>query len=104
SHFAADGWAGYADQFPVDVARFPVRMEATTHYLYQRTALEALSELEDCRVCVVLREPAARVLSSFQYTQNNLARIAPEVTFDEYVDAVLAGRSIADICPHPASR
>ncbi len=103
SHFTADGWPGYAEQFPADVARFPVRIEATTHYLYQRTALEALSELEDCRVCVVLREPAARVLSSFQYTQNNLARIAPEVTFDEYVDAVLAGRSIANICPHPAS-
>ena len=88
SHFNNEGWEGYARQFPDEARDCPVRIEATTHYLYQRTALEILSEIKDLHVCVILRDPAARVWSSFNFTQNTLARLPAWLTFNQYLDLV----------------
>lgn len=65
-------------------------MEATTHYLYQRTALDVLADLVSVpRLVFILRRPEERVYSSFQFGKNNVARIDPNWSFSEYVEAVL---------------
>lgn len=69
-------------------------MEATTHYLYQETALEVVPALpNEPQVIAVLRDPAERAYSSFQYTKHNLARTSSPITFSEYVAMALAGLS-----------
>ena len=61
-------------------------IEATTHYLYQRNALERLAKVKSPPLLIaIVRDPAERVLSSFQYTKNNLARIDQDVLFSDYV-------------------
>ncbi|MBP0485260.1 sulfotransferase, partial [Sagittula sp. M10.9X] len=56
----------------------------------------------DLRVVVILREPAARVLSSFSYPQNNLGRIPARVGFADYLAAVQAGAPLTGMVQHPA--
>lgn len=80
-----NGLSAYSRLFPEDAARFHVRMEATTHYLYQEEALKEIPKITDAKVCIVLRDPAIRILSSFNYTRNNLARFEKKIDFDEYL-------------------
>jgi len=103
--FHEKGWDGYADCFPDNVKNFPLRLEATTHYLFQDTALEALSQLDDVHVCVVLRNPISRIWSSFSYTKNNLARISKSFSFDTFLDYVLSNQQIPEnYIPNARSR
>ncbi|HEX6373493.1 MAG TPA: sulfotransferase domain-containing protein [Longimicrobium sp.] len=63
-----------------------VWLEATTHYLYQETAPRVLAALDPVPdIVFVLRRPADRVYSSFQYTRNNLAALRPDTTLAEYL-------------------
>lgn len=71
-----------------------VRMEGTTHYLFQKAAIRAISQWADAKVAVVLREPASRVYSSFSYTKNNLARLKSNLCFQDYLDLIDAGESL----------
>lgn len=83
----------------------PVRMEATTHYLYQQSARKHLAADPSVKVCVLLRDPAKRVMSSFEYTANNLARVRPGVLYPEIEKRILAGISLYPdlvICPRSA--
>lgn len=69
-----------------------LRFEATTHHLYQHTARDFLTALRpQPLILVLLREPAARMLSAFRFTQNNRLKVDPNLSFDRYVDALLAG-------------
>mgnify|MGYP006274667293 CR=1 FL=1 len=86
-----DGAKAYASIFPDRAGDFPVRMEATTHYLFQKTALDYLGALDDIRVCVVLRDPAERVLSSFNYTKHNLGVLRKDFSFEAYLDCLKNG-------------
>lgn len=97
------GAAAFADDFGPEAAKAAIRMEATTHTLFQKTALTVAADWPDLKVAVVLREPAARVQSSFAYTQNNLGRIAPNISLADYIEAVQAGTSLASMVPHAAS-
>jgi hypothetical protein len=90
-NLADDGMAGYEMLFAPGDADAPIRIEATTHYLFDPMARDAISDMPDARVIIVLREPAARVYSSFKYTANNLARTSPNLTFARYV-ALVEGR------------
>jgi hypothetical protein len=86
------GLEGYGRYFTHcrDGAR--IVFEATTHYIYQRTALEVLSRLRPRpQIVFVLRKPSERVYSSFQYTKNNLARLSPEVSFSRFVELARGG-------------
>lgn len=84
-----------------------VRFEATTHYVYQRTAREVLADLPtEPLVLFMLRKPAERVRSSFRFTKNNLANISREMSFARYVEAVLNGNFDENVKQHfydPAS-
>lgn len=84
----------------------PILLEGTTHHLYSEHAARAIAEIGDqARVVVLLRNPAKRILSSFQYTQQNLARIPKSLNFGRYVDLLLEDRqaAIREQIPHPVS-
>lgn len=63
-------------------------LEGTTHLLYQKEVPEILSKL-DCKIVFILRDPAERIRSSFEYTMNNLANFKESISFSEYVDLLL---------------
>lgn len=85
--FRARGLEGYAEIFAGCNASARVRFEATTHYIYQRTALEVLSQLPARpRIVFLLRKPSERVYSSFRYSQNNLANVRRDLTFARFVE------------------
>lgn len=89
--FHEAGPGGYSTLFE-PIADRKVRVEATTHYLYQKTPLEFLRQLSpQPKIVVMIRRPEYRILSSFLYTRNNLARLDSSVTFREFTDCLLAG-------------
>src|ERR1044072_6556741 len=81
------GLDGYQGCFSDCSEHHRIIFEATTHYLYQQTALEVLSKLNPRpQIVVLLRKPSERVYSSFQYSKNNLANVRRELTFSRFVD------------------
>lgn len=78
----------------LDHATLPdLLLEGTTHHLYQQKALElARHLLPNIHAICVVRRPADRILSSFMYSRQNLGRVDPSLTFDEYVDYLLLGQ------------
>lgn len=87
SNFRERGLEGYAEFFGGCGGGARVRFEATTHYIYQRTAPEVLSGLPARpRVVFLLRKPSERVYSSFRYSQNNLANVRRDLTFARFVE------------------
>jgi hypothetical protein len=89
SNYHEHGLAGYRRFFAHCPAGSSVIFEATTHYIYQQTALEALSRLDPLpQIVFVLREPSERVYSSYQYTRNNLANLNREISFSRFVEMV----------------
>jgi hypothetical protein len=87
SNFHARGLGGYAEFFGDCNGDARVRFEATTHYIYQRTALEVLSQLPTRpRIVFLLRKPSERVYSSFRYSQNNLANVRRGLTFARFLE------------------
>jgi hypothetical protein len=93
AHFHRDGLDGYARFFEhFDRSRHRVRLEGTTHYLYQETALEVLASLEpQPHVIFLLRKPSRRIYSSFQYSQQTLATLSSRLSFREYVETIRRG-------------
>lgn len=101
---AADGPAAWDSLFAPEDAAAPVRMEGTTHYLFDPVARASIAAMPQACAVIVLREPAARVYSSFQYTANNLARLKPGLDFARYLDLVREGRPLMpEWCTHPGS-
>jgi len=104
SNYHEHGMAGYASHFrQCDGASTKVILEATPHYVYQKTALEVLSGLDPLPTIVfLLRKPSERTYSEYQFARNNRAVIDRDVTFREFVgmlrreDASLAGRRQLD--------
>jgi hypothetical protein len=87
SNFYTRGLEGYADFFGDCNGDARVVFEATTHYMYQRTAFEVLSNLPTPpRIVFMLRKPSERVYSSFRYSQNNLANVRADLTFARFVE------------------
>ncbi|HJU56723.1 MAG TPA: sulfotransferase domain-containing protein [Pyrinomonadaceae bacterium] len=89
SNFHRHGLEGYRAHFNNGSKKCRIHFEATTHYLYQRTALEVLSGLpEPPQIVFVLRKPSERVYSSFQYSKNNLANVRSDLSFSSFVDEI----------------
>lgn len=87
-NFHDDGIDAYRQLYSKEAANAPVRIDSTTHYFYQRTALDYARSNPAVRVCVVLRDPAERVFSSFSYTRNNLANLSSDLSFARYLEVV----------------
>lgn len=64
-------------------------LEGSTHLLYQKDCIAAIQKL-DAQVCFILREPARRILSAFEYTKNTGALLREEVHFERYAAALLS--------------
>ena len=91
SNYHEHGLGGYHAHFPDSSKDCQIIFEATTHYIYQRTALEVLSGLpQPPQIVFLLRKPSERVYSSFQYTKNNLANLKRDVSFSQFVNLVKA--------------
>jgi hypothetical protein len=90
SNFHRHGLEGYRAHFNrTDASACRILFEATTHYLYQRTALDVLSSLPvPPQIVFVLRKPSERVYSSFQYSKNNLANVKRDLSFSQFVEEV----------------
>ncbi len=86
--YRAKGLDGYAEFFQhLDAPKGLITLEATTHYIYQQTALKVLSNLRpQPKILFLLRNPADRVFSSFQYTSHNLGNISRSTGFADYVE------------------
>ena len=98
SNYHAHGLAGYESWFP-EPPPGGLALEATTHYLYQRTAREVLATLATAPLALfVLRQPAARVYSSFRFARDTLLRVDRSLSFADFVrlcrerPGALAGR------------
>lgn len=88
----ADGFAAYENFFD-EPANGRLRFEATPHLFYQETARQYLTHCEHAPLIVMLlREPASRLLSSFRFRRDNQGHCDRSLTFDRYVDCLLAGR------------
>lgn len=99
-----DGMAAYEGLFVENARDTAVRMEATTHYLFDGIARDAVASIPDARAIIVVREPAARVYSSFQYTANNLGRLSRGLNFARYLDLVESGQDLfPKWCSHAGS-
>lgn len=97
------GISGFS-KFQCHGSRSNYLLEATTHNLYQETALSFISGLENARACVILRDPAARTFSSFNYTKRNKSHVASNYTFREYLKALEEGIQLfPSICRDPLS-
>jgi len=71
-------------------AEHKIIFEATTHYLYQQTALQQIAEFDEIpQIVIVIRKPSNRIYSSFQYSLNNLAAFDQKIDFAEYTHALL---------------
>lgn len=86
---AAERPAGkeYIDFFPKR-AGCRYALDATPFYYSQDVALSYARERPDVRIVFLVRDPAHRILSSFQYFQNVFQEY-PSGSFDEFVDALL---------------
>lgn len=88
-----DGLEQYMRFFPDD-RNNRIRFEGTTHYFYQDTARQVLCAAQpQPTIIMLLREPAARVLSSFRFTRDNLSWCDRSLTFDHYVECLLKGKA-----------
>jgi hypothetical protein len=90
--FLRDGLSGYSRFFSIDEANTrSVILEATPDYIYQDTPHEALRKFPSVPyVIFVFRRPAVRILSYFNYAQNNLAQLPKDWSFEHFVDLLLA--------------
>jgi hypothetical protein len=62
-----------------------VAVEATTHYLYQKTALETLATLpSNPRILFLLRKPSDRIYSSFAYSKER-GNVRRDVGFADFL-------------------
>jgi len=89
SNFHEHGLDGYKAYFSDYGANIKVIVEATAHYMYQKTALEVLSSFNSLpHIIIILRKPSERVFSDFRYTQHNLANIDKNLSFFQFVHAI----------------
>lgn len=83
------GLEGYQKYFNHCSEDCKIRIEATTHYLYQQTALKVLAGIKPLpKVIFMLRNPTKRLYSAYQFTCNNLATLDRNVSFTELINIV----------------
>jgi hypothetical protein len=79
------GLEGYAGYFTGCGPERKVIVEATTHYMYQKTALDVLATLPTHpRILFLLRKPSERVHSSFAYSKSK-GYVRDDLSFAEYL-------------------
>lgn len=92
------GIESFAKFFPSPWDSHTPLLEGTTHLLFQKVIPDKLYDL-NARVVFILRDPADRIRSSFQYTQNNLGNVKSDISFAQYV-ALLLGENRIELATH----
>ena len=94
SNYHNHGLDGYKTYFQGHNSNYKVIIEATTHYIYQQTAIDVLSNLDPRpQIIFMLRKPSQRVYSSFRFTQNVMANLDKSVSFSQFIEALRSGRT-----------
>ncbi|MCB2216846.1 sulfotransferase domain-containing protein [Desulfofustis glycolicus] len=87
-NYVRQGMPGYRQCWDTERIAAPIRLllDASTHYIFQNTALRALSQQTPLPyVIVVLRKPEDRVYSAFRFAKYTRETIDPNLSFSEYV-------------------
>ncbi|MBL4807630.1 MAG: hypothetical protein JKY31_10125 [Rhodobacteraceae bacterium] len=88
--FQDDGMEGFQAYFNSNAK---IWLEGTTHTVFQDIARAYLAKnRSNSQAIAMLREPARRILSSFQATKNNFATLDHSLSFNTYVEHLLTGR------------
>jgi hypothetical protein len=94
SNYHDHGLDGYKAYFQDENSNCKVILEATTHYMYQQTAIDVLSSLDPRpQIIFMLRKPSQRVYSSYRFTQNVMASLDKGVSFTQFIEALRSGRT-----------
>jgi hypothetical protein len=84
--YVNDGLEAYGSYFTrCESSNARIIFEATPGYLYQKTALDVLPQL-DAKLIFILRKPSARMWSLYKYATGNLATLPKDITFPEFID------------------
>ncbi len=78
-----NNWGKY---IPTHAAQSQYLLEGTTHTIFQKAALDYFKINLESKGLVVLRDPAQRIYSSFQFSKYNLGRVKSSITFRQYVE------------------
>lgn len=90
--FVDDGFDGF-ERFFDQPADGRVRLESTTHHFASTTCRDFVhSEVCDVAMVMVVRDPAERIRSAFEYSKHNRERIPETFSFHEFVRALADGR------------
>lgn len=82
-NYIENGLEAYSSHFK-HIADKHIRFEATAPYMYYKTAIKGISELpETPKLLFILREPAARLLSQYQFERYRTHRVG--CSFEEYL-------------------
>lgn len=94
SNYHDHGLDGYKRYFQDHNSNYKVIFEATTHYIYQQTAIDVLSNLDPRpQIVFMLRKPSQRIYSGFRFTQNILANLDESVSFSQFIEALRSGEA-----------
>ncbi|MEO0628823.1 MAG: hypothetical protein AAFY91_17640, partial [Bacteroidota bacterium] len=69
-----------------------IKLEGTTHLLYQSNQNTNIQELGRVKIIFILRDPVQRLRSSFEYTENNLSRFKRKISFSDFAELLLDDR------------
>jgi hypothetical protein len=79
------GLEAYARVFPISSGKQEIVLEASTHYMYQKTALDILPSLPTKpRIIFLLRKPSDRIFSSFAYSKAK-GNVRNDLSFAQFV-------------------
>lgn len=101
TNYFKQGLEGYQSFFnKCNVNEKKIILEATPDYIYQKTPLEVLPNLNPMpNIIFVLRNPAKRLYSFFNFAKNNMGVLKKNISFTEYInrlsdsnDPILRGR------------
>ncbi|MEM9312228.1 MAG: sulfotransferase domain-containing protein [Pseudomonadota bacterium] len=84
------GLEAWASQYPdKGLGDFDIWLDASPQYQYQRTALETIARLEpQPKVLFILRNPARRLFSLYQYARYHQQAIPWVMSFEHFIEAV----------------
>lgn len=89
------GWNGFFQYFPQEKDESNILLEGTTQLLFQTEIFEFVKELNDAKIIFILREPARRILSAYEFVRYNFGNFKKELSFLEYTELLLHDRTDA---------
>jgi hypothetical protein len=93
ANYNLHGLERYSSFFPDESSQGKILVEATPHYIYQKTALDFFAACKpQPHVIFILRKPSKRIFSAFSFVQHNLARLDKNISFEQVTEILLEGK------------